>query len=468
MGIRLNGIQGDSIPRLPPFFLWLLLLGCVIPSIASSEERYASENPEGIYDQWRNFQRVMNDHGILLRTINVVDIASNVSGGIRQKTAVPGVLDFLLTIDTKRINPRWQGTFFVFGLGTYGNDPSTYVGDVQAVSSIAAPNTWKLFEAWYQHNLLERFSLLAGLYDITSEFDVIISASELFMHSSFGTGAEFAGSAQNSLSTFPTTSLGIRGQAIINDSLMLRTVVADGRPGNPDDPDGTHVLLSGEDGIFGALELAYYHFRPADIPVTKRDILKKKPRRLTFRRLGRSAPFEYEAKVALGAWVYTRQLDHLNKRDNFGNPLKQDGTYGIYGFAEYDVYHEPGSFEQELTIFARAGMADPNVQRISQYYGGGMVYRGLFGRVFDQTGIGVAAALNGKPFMKAQRRVGQPVEKAEIALELAHSAFITPNLTIQPDVQYIINPGTMPGRKNALLLSVRLEVNFSWFGIPRR
>jgi porin len=394
-----------------------------------------------------------------------VDVLSNVSGGIRQKTAVTGDLDLLLTIDTKKLVSGWNnGTLFVYGLGTYGNDPSKHVGDVQAVSSIAAPGTWKLFEAWYQQNFFKRFSLLAGLYDVTSEFDVIASSSALFLNGSFGTGAEYAGSGQNRLSTFPTTSLGIRGQAIVSDHLMLRAVIADGRPGNPDDPDGTHILLHKTDGVFGTIELAYYEFRPADIFDTKQEILNEKRRRLTFRRVGRAAPLGYEGKVAIGLWGYTTSFDHLSKTDSSGDPLKRDDTYGIYGLAEYAVYHEKGDTDQELILFLRAGVADPTVNRFSQYYGGGLVYTGLFpGRNDDQTGIGVEAALNGNHFMRSQRETGQPVEKTEISFEFTHSIYVNRNFIVQPDVQYILNPGTVPGRNNALVLGARLEVNFNWF-----
>lgn len=447
------------------FLCSLLFLIGLSPVPAYAEEFHPLEKLEQAIDQWKVFRSKIYDRGILLETTNTVDVLSNVSGGIHRKTTGTGDVDLLLTIDMKRLIPSWgSGTLFVYGLGLYGEDPSKNVGDIQAVSNIAAPNSWKLFEAWYQQNLFERFSLLAGLYDVTSEFDVMVSSSELFLNGSFGTGAEFAASGQNGPSTFPATSLGIRGQAILNDNLMVRAVIADGVPGNPNDPHGTHIRLSEDDGLFGVMELAYYKFRPADIMDTKREILVKKPRRLTFRRVGRSAPLEYEAKVALGFWGYTTSLDHLSKINTSGEPVTQHGTYGLYGLAEYDVYHEPGDTKQELTIFGRAGMADPRVNRFSQYYGGGLVYTGLIpGRNFDQTGIGAAAALNGKYFKRSQRRAGQEVDTAEITLEIAHSIFVNPNLIIQPDMQYVINPGTVPGRKNALVLGIRLEFNLNWF-----
>lgn len=447
------------------FLCALTILVLLNPVLASAEEFHPLETLDNVIDQWKVFRTKIYAQGFLLETTNTVDVLSNVSGGIRRKTAVAGDLDLLLTIDMKKLVPGWDnGTLFVYGLGTYGDDPSKHVGDIQAVSNIAAPNSWSLFEAWYQHNLFERFSLLAGLYDVTSEFDVMVSSSELFLNGSFGTGAEFATSGQNGISTFPATSLGIRAQAIMTDSLMVRAVVADGVPGNPDDPRGTQILLRKNDGLFGAIELAYYRFRPADTQDPKRDILKGKPRRLTFRRVGRSAPLEYEAKVALGFWGSTTTLDHLSKIDSAGEPATRHGTYGIYGLAEYDVYHEPGDTKQELTIFGRAGMADPKANRFSQYYGGGLVYTGLIpGRNFDQTGIGAAVAVNGKYYKRSQRRSGQIVDSAEITLEIAHAFFVNPNLIVQPDVQYVIHPGTVQGRNNALVLGVRLEFNLNWF-----
>lgn len=440
----------------------LFLLVSLNPALANSEEFHGLESLTSGLNTWKAFQTNMYDHGILVETTNTLDVLSNVSGGIHRKTAVVGDLDLLLTVDMEKLVPSLNGgTLFVYGLGTYGDDPSKYVGDSQAVSNIAAPNTWKLFEAWYQHNLFEHFSLLAGLYDVTSEFDVIASSSELFVNSSFGTGAELAGSGQNGPSTFPATSLGIRGQAIVTDSLMIRAVLADGVPGDPNDAHGTHIHLSEDDGLFGTMELAYYKFR-------KGDIATGKPRRLTFRRIGRSAPLEYEAKAALGFWGYTTTLDHLSKVESSGEPVKRHGTYGMYGLAEYDVYHERVDTDQELTLFVRAGMADPRVNRFSQYYGGGMVYTGLFpGRNFDQTGIGAAAAVNGKYYKRSQLQAGQSADNTEITLEVTHSIYVNRNLFIQPDVQYVINPGTVQGRKNALVLGIRLELNFNWFNPSR-
>jgi len=420
-----------------------------------------------IIDHWGAIQSYMNEKGVIFQTINTNDVMDNVTGGLDRNTALIGDLDLILVIDAKKLLNWDEATFFVYGLGLYGNDPSKNVGDIQAVSNIAAPNDWKLFEAWYQQNFLQqRFSILAGLYDVTSEFDVIRSSSELFLNGSFGTGPEFATSGINGPSTFPTTSLAIRGQAILSDDFIIRAVLADGVSGTPNDVTGTQVKLDRKDGLLLATELAYYDQRERK----KRDqqkILKQRPFRLTFQRVGRAAPIVYQAKYAIGLWGYTTDFNDLSEVDLLGRPLKRDMTYGVYGFTEKIVYREPQDREQNLTLFTRIGFADPRVNRFSQYYGGGMVYRGLLpNRENDEIGIGVAAAFNSSHFERAQQRSGNSVDTAEIAVEMTYAINVRSEIIIQPNIQYIINPDTNPAIQNALVVGARVEFNLNWFEGP--
>ena len=147
--------------------------------------------------------------------------------------------------------------------------------------------------------------------------------------------------------------------------------------------------------------------------------------------------------------------------------MRRDGTHGVYGLAEHRVYREPeqvGDLDQGLTLFLQIGYADPTVNRFSQYFGGGLVYNGLLpGRDRDETGFGFAIARNGKDFKSAQRAAGLPVHNEEVALELTHAFVVTRSFIVQPDIQYIVNPGTAPSIRNAFVIGARLEVNLNWF-----
>ncbi len=83
------------------------------------------------------------------------------------------------------------------------------------------------------------------------------------------------------------------------------------------------------------------------------------------------------------------------------------------------------------------------------------------GRNNDFTGLAVAHARNGDSFMSYSKdSEGIDVERAETAIELTYRTSLYPWLTIQPDIQYVINPGMDPGIDNALIAGIRLEVSF--------
>jgi len=127
---------------------------------------------------------------------------ANVSGGAHSGSTYTSNLNVQLDIDLAKL-VAWPDTIaYLDGLWLQGGLPSNFVGDAQGVSSISAPNTLKLYEAWVQKNFSHnRISVLAGLYDLNSEFYRLQSAG-LFLNSSFGIGPEFSQSGVGGPSIF--------------------------------------------------------------------------------------------------------------------------------------------------------------------------------------------------------------------------------------------------------------------------
>ena len=133
-------------------------------------------------------------------------------------------------------------------------------------------------------------------------------------------------------------------------------------------------------------------------------------------------------------------------------------SFLIYGLGEYNIYRE--TEDQGLAIYGRFGYANADVNQLQYYLGAGLNYTGLIShRDQDQLGLAVATAFNGSKFEQAQSDAGTSVEDAEVNLELTYRACLTPWLVLQPDFQYIINPGTDPTLKNAFLAGLRWEVS---------
>jgi porin len=159
-------------------------------------------------------------------------------------------------------------------------------------------------------------------------------------------------------------------------------------------------------------------------------------------------------KLGVGGWILTANVEDYTGQAH-------DFNHGLYLIAEKTLFSE-GKEAQGLGAFAQFGFADPHRNQIGSYWGAGMQYTGLIpGRDHDVAGLAVASARNGehyRRFMKAEEMT--PTEHAETAIEATYVAEVLPWLEVQPDVQYIIHPGTDPTLDNALVAGVRLEVSF--------
>jgi len=343
-------------------------------------------------------------------------------------------LDIDLTADLESLTGWRDATLFVYGLGNQGDSPSHRVGDIQGLSNIDAPTTFKLYEMWLEQRFLQdRLSVRAGLYDLNSEFDAIETAG-MFLNSSHGIGPDFSQSGLNGPSIFPTTSLGLRLWTQPREAIYAQAVVLDGVSGDPHNSSGTHIKLDAEDGALITTEIGY-----SVGALDSEDGVQR--------------------RVAIGAWAYTAPFDDLLETDSRGQPVQHRALPGLYVLAEWKVFHESMAPVQGLSLFARYGRADAHIYQIGQYLGVGALYTGLIPRRdSDQVGIAVAHIFNGEEYRRAQLQEGGSTDLAEIAVELSYRLGLLSNLILRPDIQYIINPGTDPDMDNVLVVGARLEL----------
>jgi len=380
---------------------------------------------------WSGSRTSWEEAGATLEIVYTGEFWRNTNGGLNQESEYLDNTDIALTLDAEKLWGLDGGTAFFYILGNGGGDPTDHTGDAQGVSNIAAPDTFKLYEAWYEQRFdrQNEMALLFGLYDLNSEFDVMPSAG-LFIHPSQGIGPDFSQAGVNAPSIFPTTSLGLRFKSSIGEQGYAMAAIWDGVPGDPDTPKGTHLKFDSGDGVLTVIEGGMV------IESTVED--DERP----------------NAKLGAGTWRFSEEFDDLSDTDGSSNPVKRSNNQGFYLLGEYAVTRESADPAQGLSVFARFGTANDDINQFAKYLGYGLVYTGPFaGRDEDQFGLAVATAINGD---KYKQLAG--AEDKETAIELSYRAPITPWLAIQPDVQYIINPGTDPAVKNALIAGVRIEV----------
>jgi len=419
--------------------------GLVVPEAESASVKSGCAIPA----TWEALRRGATAHGVDVSVVYDGEGLANATGGVRTGAVYVGNLHLQLTVDGQRLL-GWPGsTFYLDGLSTHGGHPSGLVGDAQGVSNLEAPASWQLYEAWFQQNLLEnRVSGLVGRYDLNIEFYRLQSAA-LFLNSSFGIGPEFSQSGEGGPSIFPDTSVGVRLAFKPARGTVLRVAVLDGVP--VDRPDGGQRVFAKGDGLLLVGEAA---FLSRAVP---------EERRLGTRfRIGRGAGLPpYDRKLAVGGWYYTAKFDDLSEREPNGRPVRRRGSAGAYLLADELVHRSASPSGRRINAFAEVGFGDSRVNRFGFYAGAGVVFAGLYPALAnDELGLAVAIARNGSHFIELQRQNAAPVTGTETTVELTDLLQVGKHLALQPDLQYVMRPGTDPTRKGALAAGLRFEISY--------
>lgn len=344
----------------------------------------------------------------------VTDVIADVDGGTERGVAWLGRADVTVSVDGAAFG--WDGgEMFVDVLAVQRPDFSgRYVGDGQTVSNVQADSAVRPIEAWIAGPIGGGVSFKLGMVDLNSEFDVQ-RVGKHFLHSSHGIGPDFSQSGANGPSIFPAGAT----------AMMLRY-----------EDERWAVRL----GLFDA------------VAGSRRD-----PRRAAFRIPGTTGALlvgEVDRKLAgggevqLGVWHYTPKFERIDPAAS-GKGVSQ----GAYAMVE-----GPLMKRGDLTLegWMRAGVASADVNRIGTYLGGGL----SLGDARQRLGLAVAHARQGQPAMRAARAEGIAPDRAETAIELSYSNQVTKWLSLQPDLQYVINPGWERSRRDATVIGLRLS--FVW------
>ncbi len=352
------------------------------------------------------------------------DLWQNLDGGIERGGAYLDSLDVIVTWDGERAVGVKGLSAQALVLWNNGGSINMKVGDSFGVSNIETVEALRLFEAWVQYapQHPER-SLRLGLYDLNIEFDATDTGG-VFLNSTFGMGIDFAQSGEAGPSAFPLTSLAVRGQWRFHERWRVQGVLADGVPGDPERPERTSVKLSSDDGLLGVVEIEHN---------------------------------EGGRRWVLGHWRYSARFDELAATLPDGSPRRSRGNEGSYAFVETPLTG-PLAAGREASAVLRVGRADPRFNSFRYSLQLALAWQGgLLGREGEVFGVAVAHARHGEEARAAGASAGEPLRRDETVFEITWKFPVAPRLTLQPDLQYIVHPGSVPGRRDALVAGVRFD-----------
>lgn len=164
-------------------------------------------------------------------------------------------------------------------------------------------------------------------------------------------------------------------------------------------------------------------------------------------------------KLAVGVWDYTAGQDDLNALDGNGNPLRSK-SQGIYFLSSARVYHDSKA-GRDVSLFGRLGFANDDTAQVDVDYSLGIVANGWVPtRPEGELGFGITGAHNGDAYVQSVVAAGDASARNETIFELYYRDQLFEGVSLQPDVQYVVNPGTDTVTDDALVFGTRLSISF--------
>ncbi len=350
------------------------------------------------------------------------DIAGPVKGGTSRAGRALDNLDVIVDGDLEKL-VGWRGaTLHGYLLNNSGGAPNDLAGTLQGVDNIEVgrPRA-RLYELWVQSRFGgDRGSVLAGLYDLNSEF-YATEASGLLLAPPFGIGSEFASTGPNGPSIFPSTALAVRARLEGGRGAYLQGAVLNAHAGTVGDPDGPSTRFDN-----GALIIA-------------------------------EAGFGDSWRLAAGGWFYTDRQPDLRDLDANGDPALSKAR-GAYVLAEYP-FVDGGESGRSVRGFARLGVSDGDTTPFRSGWQAGVLVEKVFASRPDSAfSIGVEQGMLSSKQRANGLDAGLSPADAESSLEITYSDKVAPRVGLQPDLQLIRDAGGDRDASTVVVLALRLTV----------
>lgn len=455
-----RALARSSLPRaalaLPA---WCLCLGLAQAQTAPATEPATSEPgfTTGLFAASRStllgdaggLRTALGTLGVTVQIQDINEVFGNVSGGTRRGADYDGLTTVTLGLDTQKAFGLVGGTFNLSLLNIRGRDISTdNLSTLQTASGISAAPTTRLWEAWYQQAFLDgAFDVKLGQQSVNQEF-ITSQGAALFLNTVMGWPMLPSADLYAGGPAYPLSSLGVRLRAQPGGGLTVLTgVFQDNPPGGPFDADGQLLGSTRWGGNFnlrtGALFIAEVQYALNQPSSGQMDDGKH--------------PAGLPGTYKLGVWYdtaafpspqYDTEGSSLAAPASNGMPRMLRNNFSLYAVADQMVWRPDPTQPQALGVFARLMGAPDDRNLISFSVNAGVTLKApLPGRDDDTLGLGLGVARLSSAARGLDADVGwftatpYPVRSSETFIELTYQIQIAPWWELQPDVQYVFNPG---------------------------
>jgi porin len=140
----------------------------------------------------------------------------------------------------------------------------------------------------------------------------------------------------------------------------------------------------------------------------------------------------------------------------------EDHSYGFYAHADQMIYQERSGGDQGLTVFvASAYYPQEEISIVPFQVNLGLNYKGLIpSRNDDRTVLHFIYGDLSHDFAQVVRLAGRGNPDSEKVLEFAHRFQVTKWSYVQPDIQWVIDPGGTGRIPNAVVIGAQMGLTF--------
>ena len=398
--------------------------------------------------------------GVTLNATESSEVFANPAGGFKQGANYDGVTTVTLQVDAKAAFGLEGGQFNASVLQLHGENYSVDdIGALQLISSIAGDRATRLWELWYDQKFGDKFDVKFGQQSLDNEFAVTPSGG-VFVNALFGWSALDALDLPAGGPAYPLSSLGVRGRWQSGPWTAMAGVFS-GSPAPNTGPDpqraNAHGVSFPWDGALAVAEAQYA--------------------------VGQGEG-EFAGVYKVGAWYDS--LPFADRRyNNLGQPLadpaagatprRREGDFGLYALADQMIWRGAEK-ERTLNLFVRPMAAPQSDRNLTTFSldAGLTLHDPLPGRKDDTFGLGFGFVQLGSGAIGYSRDaafynpgVYSPTLSNETVFEATYQIQAAPWAQIQPDLQYVHNPGggianPYTGGKtgDALVAGVRVNITF--------
>lgn len=370
----------------------------------------------GLTGDWGGWRTRLEERGITFTGSIVFDAHRIASGGVERESLGHTLFDASLAFDLDVLFGLHDAVLVADAYIVHGRNASDSAGDFQSFSNISTDNVEQLAQLYYEqyfHDQTWRVKL--GKADANTDFGAPDSGGE-FIHS-----ASAFSPTTFTLATYPNPATAVIAFWQPNESWYVGAGAYDGaaNAGVATGSNGPSTFFGAPQDLFYVAECGYRWTRGAD---------------------------ELAGRASFGLWHHSGEF----ARFTGGNEHGTDGVYGLFDqeLARYATDAEPNT----LAGFVRFGLADGDVATADVHVGAGITRSGFGARADDGCGAYVSWV-----HFSDDAGLG---DSSETACELYYKRQIAPWLVLKPDIQYIANPGGDSALDDAIVLSLRAQLDF--------